>query len=410
MIINELKSRGILKDITNLDKFINMDKDAAIYAGFDPTAQSLHLGNYIQIITMLRLKQFGYKPLAVVGGATGMIGDPTFRSSERVLLDEENILKNKLEISKQLEKFGLEVFDNLNFYKNMNVFDFLRNVGSSINITYMLAKDSIATRLENGLSFTEFSYTLIQGWDFYKLYTDKKVYGQFGGSDQWGNITTGLEIISRKVGNDHKAFAFTCNLLTDANGNKFGKSTGGGSLWLNPEMTKPYDMYQFLLNQPDSEIEKLLKWLTFLTLDKIDEIMTKHNEKTNLRLAQKTLAFEVIKDVHNLEEANKSKTLSEILFSKDLDLNQITIEQIKTLKSDLKLLNINEKSNLIEELIKLNVIKSKREAREFIATNSLKFNLKLISEDFQTFSNLWDNQYALLNIGKKKIYLLEITK
>ncbi|AMD80970.1 tyrosyl-tRNA synthetase [Mycoplasmopsis canis PG 14] len=407
-IIEDLKQRGILKDVTNIEKFENMDSNAVIYAGFDPTAKSLHLGNFIQILTLLRLKKAGIKVLALVGGATGMIGDPTFRSSERVLLDKESILINKNAIINQLKSYGLDVFDNLEFYKEMNVLEFLRDAGTSINVSYMLAKDSIATRLENGLSFTEFSYTLIQGWDFYKLYKDKNVHGQFGGSDQWGNITSGLEIISKKEGNDHKAFAFTCNLLTDANGNKFGKSTGGGSLWLDKEMTKPYDMYQFLLNQPDSEIEKLLKWLTFLSLDQIKEIVQEHNKNPQLRLGQKTLAYEVIKNVHNEKEANNAKSLSSILFDKNLKLSDISIEDITDLENDMKILVLDENKNLVDELISKGILKSKREAREFIEKGSIKFNLDTIEESFIIKSLVWDSKYALLHIGKKNIFLVKI--
>nr|WP_322959251.1 tyrosine--tRNA ligase [Mycoplasmopsis canis]WQQ12642.1 tyrosine--tRNA ligase [Mycoplasmopsis canis] len=407
-IIEDLKQRGILKDVTNIEKFENMDSNAVIYAGFDPTAKSLHLGNFIQILTLLRLKKAGIKVLALVGGATGMIGDPTFRSSERVLLDKESILINKNAIINQLKSYGLDVFDNLEFYKEMNVLEFLRDAGTSINVSYMLAKDSIATRLENGLSFTEFSYTLIQGWDFYKLYKDKNVHGQFGGSDQWGNITSGLEIISKKEGNDHKAFAFTCNLLTDANGNKFGKSTGGGSLWLDKEMTKPYDMYQFLLNQPDSEIEKLLKWLTFLSLDQIKEIVQEHNKNPQLRLGQKTLAYEVIKNVHNEKEANKAKSLSSILFDKNLNLSDISIKDITDLENDMKILVLDENKNLVDELISKGVLKSKREAREFIEKGSIKFNLDTIEESFIIKSLVWGSKYALLHIGKKNIFLVKI--
>nr|WP_318032880.1 tyrosine--tRNA ligase [Mycoplasmopsis cynos] len=199
-IINDLKDRGILKDITNIEKFQNIDNQAFIYSGFDPTAKSLHLGNYIQISVLLRLKKAGINVIALVGGATGIIGDPSFRSSERVMLDDKEILNNKSSIIKQLQKFDLKVIDNFDFYNNMSILDFLKNVGTLININYLLSKDSITSRLDNGLSFTEFTYSLIQGWDFYKLYKDYNVYGQFGGSDQWGNITTGLEIISKKKG------------------------------------------------------------------------------------------------------------------------------------------------------------------------------------------------------------------
>ncbi|WP_322959317.1 tyrosine--tRNA ligase [Mycoplasmopsis cynos] len=407
-IINDLKDRGILKDITNIEKFQNIDNQAFIYSGFDPTAKSLHLGNYIQISVLLRLKKAGINVIALVGGATGIIGDPSFRSSERVMLDDKEILNNKSSIIKQLQKFDLKVIDNFDFYNNMSILDFLKNVGTLININYLLSKDSITSRLDNGLSFTEFTYSLIQGWDFYKLYKDYNVYGQFGGSDQWGNITTGLEIISKKEGANHKGFAFTTNLLTDQTGKKFGKSTGGGSLWLNPELTKPYQMYQFLLNQPDEEVEKLLKWLTFLELSEIDKIIKEHNLDPKKRHAQKQLAYQIIKDIHGQNEANASKSLSSILFDKDLDISKISINDIELIMSELKVLEVKKNENLIESLIELKVVKSKREAREFIEKGAIKLNLKSIDESQKNYSEFFDNYYAILHIGKKNIYLLKI--
>ncbi|WP_041593718.1 tyrosine--tRNA ligase [Mycoplasmopsis cynos] len=407
-IIKDLKDRGILKDITNIEKFQNIDNQAFIYSGFDPTAKSLHLGNYIQISVLLRLKKAGINVIALVGGATGIIGDPSFRSSERVMLDDKEILNNKSSIIKQLQKFDLKVIDNFDFYNNMSILDFLKNVGTLININYLLSKDSITSRLDNGLSFTEFTYSLIQGWDFYKLYKDYNVYGQFGGSDQWGNITTGLEIISKKEGANHKGFAFTTNLLTDQTGKKFGKSTGGGSLWLNPELTKPYQMYQFLLNQPDEEVEKLLKWLTFLELSEIDKIIKEHNLDPKKRHAQKQLAYQIIKDIHGQNEANASKSLSSILFDKDLDISKISINDIELIMSELKVLEVKKNENLIESLIELKVVKSKREAREFIEKGAIKLNLKSIDESQKNYSEFFDNYYAILHIGKKNIYLLKI--
>ncbi|MFV8401301.1 tyrosine--tRNA ligase [Mycoplasma sp. CR] len=407
-IIEDLSTRGILKHISNEDKFNNLPQDAAVYCGFDPTATSLHLGNYIQIANLLRFKQHGFKVFAVLGGATGMIGDPSFKDAERQLLDEATLQLNKSRIKAQLEKFGLEVIDNYDFYKDMNILVFLRDVGKLVNISYMLAKDSVSSRIEKGLSFTEFSYQLIQGWDFLTLYKDKNVRVQFGGSDQWGNITTGLDMISTVFGNDHQAVAITANLLTDSNGNKFGKSTGGGSLWLDPERTKPYAMYQFLLNQPDSEIEKLLKWLTFLKLDQIKLILEKHQANPSQHIAQKALAFNVIKQVHNIEEAEKAALASEVLFNKKLDLNSIALESIKDLDDVLNVIQMEAGSNLVEQLIAQGIVKSKREVREFLANQAIKLNLVPIEETSLVESKIWNNQYALLHVGKKQIYLVKI--
>ncbi|MFV8479274.1 tyrosine--tRNA ligase [Mycoplasma sp. VS428] len=407
-IIEDLSTRGILKHISNEEKFKNLPQDTAVYCGFDPTATSLHLGNYIQIANLLRFKQHGFKVFAVLGGATGMIGDPSFKDAERQLLDDATLQLNKSRIRSQLEKYGLEVIDNYDFYKDMNILVFLRDVGKLVNVSYMLAKDSVASRIEKGLSFTEFSYQLIQGWDFLTLYKNKNVRVQFGGSDQWGNITTGLDMISTVFGNEHQAVAITANLLTDANGNKFGKSTGGGSLWLDPERTKPYVMYQFLLNQPDSEIEKLLKWLTFLQVDQIKVILDKHRANPAEHIAQKALAFNVIKQVHNIEEAEKAALASEILFNKKLDLNTILLESIQDLDDVLNVISMPKGSVLVDELIAQGIIKSKREAREFLANGAIKLNLVAIEENTLVESNIWNNQYALLHVGKKQIYLIKI--
>ncbi|MHA3786015.1 tyrosine--tRNA ligase [Mycoplasma sp. Z244C] len=409
-VIEDLKDRGILKAISSEEKFANLPKGAAVYCGFDPTATSLHLGNYIQIANLIRFKNHGFKVYALLGGATGMIGDPSFKDAERQLLDNETILNNKNHIKAQLESFGLEVIDNYDFYKDMNILDFLRNVGKLVNISYMLAKDSVASRINNGLSFTEFSYQLIQGWDFLSLYKDKNVMIQFGGSDQWGNITTGLDMISTVFGNEHKALAITANLLTDANGNKFGKSTGGGSLWLDSDKTKPYVMYQFLLNQPDSEVEKLLKWLTFLDKEEIAEIIKLHNEDASKRTAQKALAYNVIKQVHNEEEAKKAHLASMILFNKDLDLSSFDVEEISKLEDVLNTIELKANENLVTQLIALGVLKSKREAKEFIQNKALKVNLVPMNEEDNFTSNIWEGKYALLHIGKKNIYLAKVQK
>ncbi|MHA3796205.1 tyrosine--tRNA ligase [Mycoplasma sp. VS31B] len=409
-VIEDLKDRGILKAISSEEKFANLPKGAAVYCGFDPTATSLHLGNYIQIANLIRFKNHGFKVYALLGGATGMIGDPSFKDAERQLLDNETILNNKNHIKAQLESFGLEVIDNYDFYKDMNILDFLRDVGKLVNISYMLAKDSVASRINNGLSFTEFSYQLIQGWDFLSLYKDKNVMIQFGGSDQWGNITTGLDMISTVFGNEHKALAITANLLTDANGNKFGKSTGGGSLWLDSDKTKPYVMYQFLLNQPDSEVEKLLKWLTFLDKEEIAEIIKLHNEDASKRTAQKALAYNVIKQVHNEEEAKKAHLASMILFNKDFDLASFDVEEISKLEDVLNTIELKANENLVTQLIALGALKSKREAKEFIQNKALKVNLVPMNEEDNFTSNIWEGKYALIHIGKKNIYLVKVQK
>lgn len=406
-ILNELKERGILKNISSEEKFNSLEKGAKVYIGFDPTAQSLHLGNYIQIKTLQRFKQAGFTPIMVVGGATGMIGDPSGRNTERNLLDSKTLENNKEKIRKQLSKFDIDVVDNYDFYKDMNILYFLREVGKLISINYMLSKDVVSSRLENGISFTEFSYQLIQGWDFYQLYKLHNTKIQVGGSDQWGNITTGLEIISKKCENSD-AVGITLNLLTDENGNKFGKSTGGGSLWLDKDMNSPYNLYQFLFNQPDSQIEKLLLWLTSLEINEIKNIIKNHFENPSLQNAQRVLAFEVVKDIHGYNEAQKSFNLSQFIFNPQFDITSLKLNEFENMIDHFKVLEVKNDSNLVEELMKNEVFKSKREVREFIQNKSLKFNFTPVDENTKISSSLFDNKYAIVNKGKKQIFILKI--
>ncbi|TPE58048.1 tyrosine--tRNA ligase [[Mycoplasma] falconis] len=405
-ILNDLKERNILKNISSEEKFDNLAKGVGVYTGFDPTAISLHLGNYVQIATLLRFKQFGYHPVTILGGITGMIGDPSFRNSERQFLDVETLTNNKEAIRKQLSKFGLEVIDNYDFYRQWNVVDYLRNLGKLINVNYLLDKENIATRLSSGLSYTEFSYTLIQGWDFKELFERNNVKIQLGGSDQWGNITTGLEIIRKLHGENADAVGVTANLLTDENGVKFGKSTGGGSLWLDPKMTSPYAIYQFLLNQGDIKIEEYLKWLTFLSLSDINEIMAKHNEAKYLRLAQKTLAYEIVKDIHSKQIADQCVKISEILFGKTNE--KISLSDLEMLLGFLKSYEIKKDQIFIDFLKENQIVSSNREAREFITKNSFSIDGEIVKdENYIVDFNNYDGKYALLKKGKKEFIIIK---
>ncbi|TPI01312.1 tyrosine--tRNA ligase [Mycoplasma struthionis] len=405
-ILKELKKRGVFNNISSIEKFNNLASEGiGVYSGFDPTAKSLHLGNYVQIITLLRFKEFGFNPIAILGGMTGMIGDPSFRESERKFLDNETLLENKNAIKKQLESFGLQVIDNYEFYKNWTVVDFLRNVGKLINVNYLLEKESIATRLSQGLSFTEFSYQLIQGWDFKTLFENNNVKIQVGGSDQWGNITTGLEIIRKLHGEKADAIALTMNLLVDENNVKFGKSTGGGSLWLDKDMTSPYSIYQFLLNQSDEKIEEYLKWLTHLEISEIEKIMIEHNEAKYLRIAQKTLAYEIVKDIHNESLAKQCKKISEILFSKDQ--NDLNIEDIEMLCGFLKTYKVKENEKFIDVIKENKILTSNREVREFISKKSFSIDSEFILDENHLIKfNKYDSKYALLKKGKKDFIIL----
>ncbi|BAP39786.1 tyrosine--tRNA ligase [Metamycoplasma canadense] len=403
--IDELKERMILNNISNKEKFLSLPKDCGIYIGFDPTAKSLHLGNYLQIATLLRFKKEGYKVYAILGGITGMIGDPSFRNSERKFLDKETLKNNKNSIKKQLKKFGLTVIDNYQFYKDMSLVKFLSEIGKLINVNYLLEKESISTRLKTGLTFTEFSYQLIQGWDFKMLYEKHNIKIQAGGSDQWGNITTGLEFIRKIHGENADAVALTINLITDENGNKFGKSTGGGSLWIDKKMTSPYDLYQFLLNQADSKVEEYLKTLTFISLSEIKNIMKEHNKEKNKRIAQKKLAFSVVENIHGIKYAKQAQKISDILFSKSK--KDLTISDIEMIKNSIKTIYINPEDKFIDFIKENKITSSNRETREFLQKKSFAIDNVIISDENEITSfKKYNNKYAILKKGKKDFYIL----
>ncbi len=404
-IVEELKNRKILKNITNEKKINKLIGNESVYIGFDPTASSLHLGNYVQITILKRFQKFGFNPIVVLGGATGMIGDPSGKSKERNLLGKKEILNNKNSIKKQLEKFGLKVIDNYDFYKNMNVLDFFRNVGKSLNINYMLSKDVVASRLEKGISFTEFSYQLIQGWDFKNLYEKENVRIQIGGSDQWGNITTGIEIIRKNFGDNNLAVGITTNLFTTGNGEKFGKSEKK-ALWIDKKLTTPYELYQYLISTTDQDVEKLLKWLTFLEVKKIDKIINEHKKTPDKNLAQKTLAFEIVKDIHGKKEAENAKNLTKILFFKN-NIKNLSLEEILLLEKSVPTFK-NIKGNILELLIKINFAQSKREAREFVKAKAISINGTIIDDEKHQINYYgYNNLYNLIKKGKKKIVLIK---
>ncbi|PZW01480.1 tyrosine--tRNA ligase [Metamycoplasma auris] len=403
--LNELKERNILNNLSNIEKFLSLKNETGVYIGFDPTAKSLHLGNYLQIATLLRFKAAGYKVYAILGGITGMIGDPSFRSSERQFLDIKTLRQNKQKIRKQLEKFGLTVIDNLEFYKDIKLIDFFSQIGKLINVNYLLEKESIATRLQNGLSVTELCYQLIQGWDFKCMFEKYGVQIQAGGSDQWGNITTGLEFIRKAYGDEVKAVALTINLITDENGKKFGKSTGGGSLWLSKDMTSPYALYQFLLNQSDAKVEDYLKAFTFLPLSKIAKIMEEHNLAKNKRLAQKTLAEQITKDIHGQRSLNQAKKITEILFLKSN--KELTLSDIEMLKESITTIEVTKQKKFIDLLKENNITSSNRESREFITKKSFSIDNKIIEdENYVIEFQKYNFKYALLKKGKKDFYIL----
>src|SRR5580658_6221282 len=322
-LIEELKWRGMIQDIMPGTEEQLAKEMTAGYIGFDPTSDSLHIGSLVPILVLVHLQKAGHKPVALVGGATGMVGDPSGKSEERNLLSEDVLNYNLTCVKRQLEKFldfnpalpnAAEVVNNYDWFRDMRFLDFIRDIGKHITVNYMSAKDSVRKRLEgeNGMSFTEFTYQLVQGYDFYWLYTNKNCKLQMGGSDQWGNITTGTELIRRKSGGE--AFAFTCPLLTKADGGKFGK-TEKGNIWLDPEKTTPYQFYQFWLNASDTDAEKWIRIFTFLGQNEINNLLEEHRGNENLRLLQRRLAEKVTIFVHGDEAFRKAKDASDFLFN-----------------------------------------------------------------------------------------------
>ena len=403
---DELKWRGLIKDEAgeDLEKIIN-ECNATFYWGTDPTADSLHIGHFSSLVTAKRLAKAGFKPILLIGGATGMIGDPR-PTSEREIMPKEVVLGNVESIKKQVEEIfngNVEVVNNYDWTKDINILDFLRDIGKYINVNYMLAKDIINRRLETGITFAEFTYTLLQGYDYLHLYETKGVTLQVAGSDQWGNITTGIELINKKLGKT--AYAFTMPLILDSTGKKFGKSEGN-ALWLDKNKTSSYQIYQYFINSTDDKVEEYLKVFTFLNKEEIEDIMKKHVEKPEERYAQKTLAYEVIKDLHGKDEAKKAIKITEALFSGDI--KGLSEEELVDAMSGVDTYNVSGEKNIVDLLVDTGILSSKREAREFITNGSISLNGEkvndlemLVNKD----SSLY-NKYVIIRRGKKKYYLV----
>lgn len=407
-LFDELKWRGLVKDIAGSDIEDKLNNEQiTFYWGTDPTADSLHLGHYSSLLTAKRLANAGHHPILLVGGATGLIGDPR-PTAEREIMAKDTLNKNLEGIKKQVDRIfngRATIVNNYDWMKDYNYLDFLRDVGKYINVNYMLAKDIINRRLETGITYAEFSYTLIQGYDFLHLYEKYNCVMQAEGSDQWGNITTGIDLIRKKIGKE--AYGFTMPLVLDAQGNKFGKSEGN-ALWLDINKTSSYELYQYLINTDDSMCESYLKIFTFLSPEEIMEVVKKHNEEPHLRLAQKTLAKEIITDLHGKEEYDKAVKISEALFSgnvKDIDTNLIGKVFKDVPNSDMK-----SDKNIVDLLVDTNICSSKREAREFITTGAISLNGDRITDldTIITKDNSIDNKYIIVRRGKKKYYLVNI--
>lgn len=399
-LYEDLIYRGLIKDISDskIKDILNNEK-VTFYIGTDPTADSMHIGHFSSFLIASRLAKYGHKPILLIGGATGLIGDPK-PSNERQMITKEQVDKNVIGLTKQAEKiFGFEVVNNYDWSKNMNFVNFFRDYGKYININYMLDKDIIKRRLETGITYCEFSYMLMQAMDFVYLYENKGVTLQVAGSDQWGNITTGIELARKKL--DKTLYGFTMPLVLDANGVKFGK-TEGNALWLDKDKTSSYEMYQYLINSDDKIVIDYLKKLTFLTKEEIEAIEKTHFEKPELRYAQQMLAKEVITFLHGKDEYEKALHISKALFSGNV--KDLTDEEIAAAFKDLEKLKLEELP-IIDLLVNNNIATSKREAREFINNNAISLNGEIINDEYYVINN--NRKYNIIKRGKKKYYIFE---
>lgn len=417
--IEELRWRGMIHDIMPGTEEALNKKLSAGYIGFDPTADSLHVGSLVQIMILVHFQRAGHKPFALVGGATGMVGDPSGKSQERNLLDEATLNHNVKCVREQLEKFldfncgenAAEMVNNYDWFENMSFLEFIRDVGKHISVNYMIAKDSVKSRMETGMSFTEFSYQLVQGYDFYYLNKHKNCIVQLGGSDQWGNIVTGTELIRRKGGGE--AYAVTTPLITKADGTKFGK-TESGNVWLDAEKTSPYKFYQFWLNASDSDAENYIKIFTLKSKEEIEVIIAEHNEAPHARVLQKSLAEDITTRVHGEEALNSAIETSSALFSKDpnaiknlaerdfLDVFE-GIPQATVSRTD-----VAEGLGVIDALSsKTGFLASNGEARRLLKSNAIAVNKSKVNDEFTiTEGELLHDKYVLLGKGKKENFLL----
>ena len=403
-LYDELKWRGLIKDEAgeDLEDKIN-SLDCTFYWGSDPTADSLHIGHYSALLTAKRLAKAGHHPILLIGGATGMIGDPR-PTAEREIINKEEILKNVECLKKQVSDIfdgNVEVVNNYDWTKDITILDFLRDIGKYINVNYMLDKDIINRRLESGITFAEFTYTLLQGYDFLHLFQERNCIMQVEGSDQWGNITTGIELINKKLGKT--AYAFTMPLILDDSGNKFGKSEGN-ALWLDKEKTSPYEMYQYLINSSDEKVFEYLKVFTFLSKEEIEDVMEKHNEKPEQRYAQKVLAKEFITDLHGSEECENAIRISEALFSDDI--KSLSTKEIMDCFKGVPTFEAKKDLDIASFLVESSIASSKREAREFINAGSIQINgEKITDEGFIVSESVSIDGILLVKRVKKKYFI-----
>ena len=420
-----LKWRGMIHDVMPGAEEHLLEQMRAAYVGFDPTADSLHIGNLVPIMLLAHYQRCGHKPVALVGGATGMIGDPSGKSAERNLLDEATLRHNQEAIKKQLAHFldfesnqpnAALMVNNYDWMKDFSFLDFIRDVGKHITVNYMMAKDSVKNRISSdsneGMSFTEFTYQLVQGYDFLHLYQAHKCTIQMGGSDQWGNITTGTELI-RRVGNG-KGFAITCPLITKSDGSKFGKSEGG-NVWLDPKRTSPYKFYQHWLNSSDEDAEKYIKIFTFLEQEEINSLIETHKEQPHLRQLQKRLAQEITTMVHSVEDCQNAEKAAQILYSKAFKDDIQTLDETTFLdvfegvpQADVSKAKILEGLDMIAALsAETGFLASNGEARRALKENSIAVNKEKVNEQYTlSATDLINDTYIILNRGKRSTFII----
>ncbi|MGG0663830.1 tyrosine--tRNA ligase [Viridibacillus arvi] len=416
LLLEDLQWRGLLyqqTDAEGMEKLLN-EESVSLYCGVDPTADSMHIGHIVPLLTLRRFQMAGHQPILLIGGATGMIGDPSGRSEERQLQTVEQVEKNVQGIKKQLERIfdfnsdnGAKLANNRDWIGSMNTIEFLRDYGKLINVNYMLGKDTISSRLDTGLSFTEFAYTIIQGIDFNHLYDNFNCRIQVGGSDQWGNITTGLEVIRKTHEEETKAFGITIPLVTKADGTKFGK-TAGGAVWLDAEKTSPYEFYQFWINAADSDVVKYLKIFTFLSREEIEALETAVETEPHLRKAQKALAAEMTKLIHGAEGLEQAIRITEALFSGDL--KALSVEEMKVAFSGVPSVEIaKEDQNIVDLIVEAKISSSKRQAREDVTNGAISINGEKITDLAYTVDakDRLEDAFAIVRRGKKKYHMVK---
>lgn len=420
-LLEDLRFRGLVNQMTDEEGLTELleKESVTLYCGFDPTGDSLHIGHLLTILMLRRFQLAGHKPLALVGGATGLIGDPSGKKAERSLNEQDVVEGYSMKIKEQLSRFidfggndGAKLVNNYDWIGSMSVIDFLRDVGKNFGLNYMLAKDSVESRINSGISFTEFSYMILQSYDFYKLFTEEGCKLQIGGSDQWGNITAGLELIRKMTGQEEgeraKAFGFTIPLVTKSDGTKFGK-TEGGAIWLDPEKTSPYEFYQFLINTEDQDVVKFLKYFTFLSKEEIEALEVEVAERPHERAAQKRLAEELTKFVHGKEALKQAENISAALFGGG-DLKSLSADEVMQGFKDVPSHTVNvEGIGLVDLLVEAGISPSKRQAREDIKNGAVYINGDRCQEMDKVMGSedKIDGMFTIVRRGKKKFYLVK---